>query len=134
MTAAPATLIETMHGISALLQAGDYRAAHEKLEAVVAARPDFVEGLRLLGGSKQALGDAAGAEALLRRALALDPRWTPTLATLGELLLTAGRVQEAEPLLRDAAAGTPPSLRAAFVLARHCNDSRRPADALAVAA
>src|SRR5262249_60120102 len=51
-----------------------------------------------------------------------------------EMLLTSGRVQEAELLLRDAAAGTPPSLRAAFVLARHYNDSRRPADALAVAA
>ena len=126
--------IDAMRRIGGLLQAGRYGEAHEQLERVVAEHPRFAEGQRLLGGCKQALGDRAGAEALLRRALALDPGWTPTLATLGELLLTAGRVQEAETLLRDAATGTPPSPRAAFVLARHFNDNRRPADALAVAA
>lgn len=123
-----------MRRIGALLQAGDYRGAHDRLEAVVAARPRFAEGLRLLGGCKQALGDHAGAKAMLARSLAADPHWTPTLATLGEMLLTAGRTSEAESMLRDAAAGRPPSLRAAFVLARHFNDGRRPAEALAVAA
>jgi len=64
-----------------------------------------VEALRLLAGAKQALGDPAAAEGLLRRALALDPNWTPTLATLGELLL-----------------------------ARYYNDTGRPGEALGVAA
>jgi len=127
-------LIDSMRRVSALLQAGSFRVAHDELEAIVAANPEFVEALRLLAGTKQALGDAAAAERLLRRALNLEPGWTPTLATLGELLLTAGRGSEAEPLLQRAAAGSPPYPRAALLLARYYNDLGRPAQALAVAA
>ena len=128
------TLIEAMRGITALLRAGSFCSAQEQLETIVAANPDFVEALRLLGGVKQALGDPPGAETLLRRALELDPHWTPTLATLGELLLTGGRSSEAEPLLQRALAGTPPNARAALLLARYYNDTGRPAQALAIAA
>jgi len=128
------TLIDAMRRISELLQAGSFRAAHDQLQTIVHANPGFVEGLRLLAGTKQALGDAAAAEQLLRRALTLDPNWTPTLATLGELLLSSGRASEAEPLLQRAVAGSPPYPRAALVLARYYNDTGRPAQALAVAA
>jgi tetratricopeptide (TPR) repeat protein len=127
-------LIEAMRRISALLQAGSFRVAHEQLEAIVEANPKFVEALRLFAGTKQALGDAAAAEILLRRALALDPAWTPTLATLGELLLVSGRGGEAEPLLQLAAAGPPPYPRAALLLARYYNDLGKPALALKAAA
>jgi Flp pilus assembly protein TadD len=127
-------LIDAMRRISELLRAGNFRSAHQQLETIVAANPDFVEALRLLGGAKQALGDPEGAEPLLRRALELDPNWTPTLATLGELLLASGRGSEAEPLLRRALTGSPPHPRAALLLARHYNDSGRPAQALDVAA
>src|SRR6202140_5943966 len=127
-------LIDAMRRVSALLQAGSFRVAQSQLEAIVAANPAYVEGLRLLAGTKQALGDAAAAEKLLRRALKLDPGWTPTPATLGELLLSSGRGSEAESLLQRAAAGSPPYPRAALLLARYCNDMRRPAEALAVAA
>src|SRR2546421_9166395 len=127
-------LIEAMRRISELLRTGSYRAAHDELEPIVAANPGFVEALRLLAGAKQALGDPAAAEALLRRALALDRNWTPTLATLGELLLGNGRGSEAEPLLKRAVAGSPPLPRAALLLARYYNDTGRPSLALAVAA
>ena len=127
-------LIDAMRRISALLQAGSFRLAQTQLEAIVAAHPEYVEGLRLFAGTKQALGDAAAAEKLLRRALKLDPSWTPTLATLGELLLSSGRGSEAESLLQRALAGSLPSPRAAMLLARYYNDMRRPAQALAVAA
>lgn len=120
-----------MRRIGALLQAGDWRAAHDRLEGVVAEHPDYVEALRLYAGTQQALGDVDAAEALLRRAFALDPNWAPTLATLGELLLDRGRGDEAEPLLRRAAQRMP---RAALVLARYCNHMQRPADALALLA
>ncbi|MBS0569030.1 MAG: tetratricopeptide repeat protein [Proteobacteria bacterium] len=133
MAAALPASVGTLRQIDALLQAGDFRAAQEQLAALVAQQPQFVEGLRLLAGTHQALGDRASAEHLLRRALTLDPQWTPTLAMLGELLLGSGRGSEAESLLRAAAAGTPPSARAALILARHCNDTHRPRDALAVA-
>jgi tetratricopeptide (TPR) repeat protein len=127
-------LIDAMRRASALLQAGNSRLAQTQLEAIVAANPDYVEGLRLLAGTQQALGDAEAAEKLLRRALELDPGWTPTLATLGELLLLSGRASEAESLLQRAAAGSPPYPRAALLLARYYNDMRRPAEALAAAA
>jgi Flp pilus assembly protein TadD len=127
-------LLEAMRQVSAQLQAGQFRQAHDRLELIVAALPGFVEALRLLAGAKLALGDAQLAERLLRRALELDANWPPTLTTLGELLLAAGRSTEATPFLERAAAGTPPDPRAALVLARLYNDTRRPADAVRVAA
>jgi tetratricopeptide (TPR) repeat protein len=134
MAAMTPALIDDMRRISELLRAGSFQSAHEQLEAIVAANPGYVEGLRLLAGTKQALGDPAASEALLRQALELDPNWIPTLATLGELLLASGRGSEAEPLLQRALAGSPPYPRAALLLARHYNDSGRPAQALEVAA
>jgi Flp pilus assembly protein TadD len=128
------TLIDAMRRVSALLQAGSFRVAHDQLEAIVAANPEFVEGLRLFAGTKQALGDPHAAETLLRRALELDPNWTPTLTSLGELLQNSGRGGEAEPLLRRAIAGSRAHPRAALLLTRYYNDSGDPQQALAVAA
>jgi len=123
-----------MRSIGGLLQAGQFRAAHERLESVARDNPTFVEALRLLAGTKLTLGDAAAAEGLLRRALELDPDWTPTLTTLGELLLAGGRGTEAEPVLRRAVEGSRADPRAALVLARYYNDTGSPGQALAVAA
>src|SRR3954467_2776656 len=100
-------LTETMRRISELLQQGQYSAAHAQLESVVAANPDYVEGLRLLAGTKQVLGDVAQAESLLRRALEADSAWRPTLTTLAELLLSTGRSAEAIPFLQRAVRGSP---------------------------
>ena len=134
MAAMTAALTDTMREISGLLQAGSYRMAHDQLAAVVDAHPTYVEALRLLAGTKQALGEREAAEALLRRALGLDPHWAPTLTTLAELLLGSGRGPEAETYLKRAASGTPPYPRAVLLLARYCNDNGRAAEALAVAA
>ncbi|HEX4619401.1 MAG TPA: tetratricopeptide repeat protein, partial [Steroidobacteraceae bacterium] len=123
-----------MRRISGLLQSGQYGAAHAQLESLVAANPDYVEGLRLLAGTKQALGDPAQAESLLRRALEVDPASPPTLTTLAELLLLAGRSAEAVPLLVRALQGSPPYPRAAFLLARLYLNTGQPALALEVAA
>lgn len=123
-----------MHRVNDMLQRGEFRAAHDRLVSIVLDHPDFAEAQRLLAGAKLALGDAAGAEALLRRAIALDPEWTPTLTMLGEWLLNAGRHEEGEQLLRRAAGAQAADPRAALILARYCNDRRRHADALAIAA
>jgi len=122
-----------MRRISGLIQAGQYRAAHEQLEALVAANPCYVEGLRLLAGTKQALGDTVQAESLLRRALEIEPRSAPTLTTLAELLLLSGRSGEAVPLLRRAIESSPAHPRAAFLLARHYLNTGQPGPALEVA-
>ena len=127
-------LTESMRGISALLQSGEYRAAHAQLESLVAANPNYVEGLRLLAGTKQTLGDIAQAEILLRRALGIEPKWAPTLTMLAELLLLSGRSAEAVPLLQRAIQGAPPFPRAALLLVRHYLAAGQPALALEVAA
>ena len=123
-----------MREISAQLQAGEYRAAHDRLGPIVASYPEFAEAQRLLAGAKLVLGDPAGAEALLRHAIEVNPAWTPTLTMLGELLLSSGRTAEAEAVLQRALAAGTPDPRAAMVLARRYNVSGRPAQALAVAA
>ena len=123
-----------MRAISALLQAGQFHAAQQRLEGIVETNPSFVEALRLLAGTKLALGDARGAEEILRRALEIDPTWTPTHTTLGELLLANGRGSEAERALERALEGSRPDPRAALVLSRYYNDTARPARALQVAA
>jgi len=126
-------LAESMRRISGLLQSGQYSAAHSQLESLVSAYPDYVEGLRLLAGTKQALGDIAQAESLLQRALEIDPKWAPTLTTLAELLLIAGRSAEAVPLVQRAIQFSPPYTRAALLLVRHYLDAGHPASALDVA-
>jgi tetratricopeptide (TPR) repeat protein len=126
-------LAESMRRISGLLQSGQYSAAHSQLESLVTANPDYVEGLRLLAGTKQALGDPAQAEPLLRRALEIDPLWAPTLTTLAELLLMTGRSAEAVPLLQRAIQCSPPYTRAALLLVRHYLDTGQPASALDIA-
>ena len=126
-------LAESMRRISALLQSGHYETAHTQLESLIAANPRYLEGLRLLAGTKQALGDAVQAELLLQRGLEIDPRSTPTLIALAELLLLAGRSAEAVPLLQRALQGGVPHPRAALLLARHYLDAGQPASALEVA-
>jgi tetratricopeptide (TPR) repeat protein len=128
-----AALTDSMRRISGLLQAGQFAEAHSQLETLVAANPNYVEGLRLLAGTKQALGDLTQVEALLRRALDLDPQWTPTLTALAEFLLTVGRSDEAVPLLQRAVQGLPAYPRAALLLVRHYMDTGRPAPALEIA-
>jgi tetratricopeptide (TPR) repeat protein len=127
-------LAESMRGIGALLQSGHYDAAQVQLESVVAANPRYLEGLLLLAGIKQALGDIGQAELLLRRGLEIDAASSLTLTALAELLLLAGRNAEAVPLLQRAIRGAPPHPRAALLLARHYLDSGQPALALEVAA
>jgi predicted Zn-dependent protease len=126
-------LAESMRRISGLLQSGQYVAAHSQLESLVTANPEYVEGLRLFAGTKQALGDLTHAESLLRRALEIDPIWPPTLTTLAELLLVAGRGAEAVPLLQRAIQGSPAYPRAALLLVRYYMDVGQPAAALDIA-
>lgn len=124
-------LVDALRQVGALLQSGALQQAHDQLSKLVAEHPECAEALRLLGGLRMGFGDSIGAEKLLRDALARDPNWAPTLATLGELLLGDGRTDEAETLLRRAATKMP---QAALLLARHCNDRQRPAEALALLA
>jgi len=130
----PAQLHAAMQRVNGLLQAGDFRAAHDQLRGVVETHPDYAEAQRLFGGVTLMLGDAAGAEEILRHAIELDPDWAPTLTTLGELLLGSGRHAEAESFLQRAVTARQPDPHAAQVLARYYTDRRQPARALAIVA
>jgi Flp pilus assembly protein TadD len=130
----PDTLRDAMRHVDGLLKAGDFRGAHDRLATIVEAHPDFAEAHRLLAGARLALGDATGAERVLRKAASLEPAWPPVFTMLGELLLNGGRQTEAEEFLLRAATGARADPRAVLVLARFYNDSRRHARALAVAA
>ncbi|GLQ93123.1 putative 2OG-Fe(II) oxygenase [Dyella acidisoli] len=127
----PPSLLEAMQQVGKLLQGGDFHGARDRLQSIVEEHPDYAEALRLLGGIRQAQGDIEGAEALLRKAMAADPGWAPTWASLGELLLNSGRQDEAVPLLQRVAQRLP---HAALLLARHYNDQQRPTDALTIVA
>src|SRR5690348_6257390 len=102
----PTTLVDVVQRINGLLQAGEFRAAHDSLEVIARDHPDFAEARRLLAGVKLTLGDASGAEKVLREAAAFDSTWSPTLTMLGELLLGSGRHEEAEQFLLKAATAT----------------------------
>ena len=127
-----AQLLDAMRQINGLLQAGDFRTAHDRLEIIASANPDYGEARRLLAGVKLELGDAAGAEQVLREAAVSSSVWPPVLTMLGELLLGSGRQTEAEQFLLRAATGAPADPRAALVLGRRYNDTRRHAQALAI--
>ncbi len=127
-------LSDSLRHISALLRAGEYRTAHDELLQILDAHPRHAEAVRLLAGTKQALGDPTTAEALLRQARALAPEWAPTLTTLAELLLAKGGTEEAESLLQRAITTSPRYRPAALALARHFNASARAAEALRVVA
>lgn len=133
MNPPPAATLDEMQQINVLLQRGEFSAARDRLELVVANNPGFVEAQRLLAGARFALGDTAAAEALLRQAMLVDPDWTPTLTMLGEWLLQSGSCGEGETLLQRAIHAKAADPRAALILARFYNDHGRHADALATA-
>ena len=127
-------LPESMRRIRALLQSGHYGEAHTRLESLVAANPRYLEGLRLLAGTKQALGEVGEAELLLRRGLEIDPQSSPVRVALAEMLLLAGRSAEAVPLLQQVMQSPAPHPRAALLLTRHYLNTGQPVLALEVAA
>jgi Flp pilus assembly protein TadD len=87
-----------------LLQRGDAPAARAELEALVTGAPNDADLLNLLGVALAAAGDA-GAEPVLRRALALRPDFPEALNNLARLLATRSTPEsrdEARRLLLEA--------------------------------
>ena len=78
-----------------LLARGDRAGAAVELEALTRLRPDWVEALYNYGTTLMDLQRDAEAEAVLRRVVALDPRFLPVYRMLGSLLHKQGRVAEA---------------------------------------
>jgi tetratricopeptide (TPR) repeat protein len=75
------------------------KAEYVASQRVDADRPEAHLNLGVLAARS---GDAAGAEAEFRQALALDPRFAPAAVNLADLYRSLGREQDAEATLRDA--------------------------------
>jgi tetratricopeptide (TPR) repeat protein len=85
--------------------------AKAALTQLVAAAPDDAESHQLLGRAKRMAGDAAGAEASLRRAVALSPNYPAALSALGSLLLDEGKYEDADAVYQTLCAQSPLSGR-----------------------
>lgn len=91
-----------------LEEKGNDMEALEAYEGLLRRHPDSVVGWTNAANVRARLGDAAGAEAAYRRALALAPGDRDALNNLAWLLFIEGRLAEAEPLARAAAGADGP--------------------------
>lgn len=115
----------TLHQQGNLLEAGEiYRD-------ILAADPDQVDALNLMGVVMQAAGDLETAEQLLARATELAPDYFAPFANLGNVLQVAGRVTDAITAFRTALELNPQSVESANNLASALNESAAHDDALA---
>lgn len=107
-TVAPANPMAALPAaIRSKLQSGDLKGACAQLERHVAATPDDINALHVLGELHFNLGDAAKAETALLRVLKVAPRYVPALHALGLLRLRGGRPADALPVLQTAVAASP---------------------------
>jgi tetratricopeptide (TPR) repeat protein len=97
-----------------LAEAGRRDEARAEFEALLRLEPDSVPGLTGLGAVLAGLGDLAGAEATLRRALEHEPEAAQARLNLAQVLERAKRSDEARDEYRRVAEDeqAPPDLRA----------------------
>lgn len=89
--------------------AGKYPEARAVLQKIQKDCPAFAQAFALEAEISIAENDAAGAEALLRRALEANRFYSPASLRLGAMKLESGDAEEAETFFRDAAETLPRS-------------------------
>jgi tetratricopeptide (TPR) repeat protein len=94
------------YGIGLLLQ-GDLKAAEAAFLKVTQMEPGYTDGYVNVARARLQEGNMAGAEEMLRRALALDAELAKTHFFLGTVLKSLGRYDEALTHLRTASAKYP---------------------------
>lgn len=82
------------------IEAGEYRAALDQLEALEAERSDDADVYNLLGYSHRKLEQYERAERYYKRALSIDPEHRGANEYLGELYLQTGRPELARERLQ----------------------------------
>jgi Flp pilus assembly protein TadD len=117
LVADPVARSDGMARGTASLRQGQYTAAIEQLEAVVAASPSSSEAHRILGAAYGANRNHMQSVLHLDTAIRLAPRDERARVALGRELADAGKPQEAEQVLRDAIAVLPSSGQARWALA-----------------
>ncbi len=86
---------------------GQFEAAAEAYEQVLAAAPTDFESWNNLGNARQALGDLPDSVEALQHAVRLNPLAAPSRLNLAAALAASGRFAEAEETLAKAAADFP---------------------------
>lgn len=114
------------------MQTGRFAAARDRLQQIIALRPDIAQAHWLLAGALLNTGAVEAAEHSVRTAVRLDPRNASSAALLGEILQRQGRADEAERSLRHALALSPHHLPAATRLVELLLAQARPREALAL--
>lgn len=105
-------------GVQLIVEKSDYRGAVAQFEKAISKYPSYYEAYAAMGLAQDKLGDAAAAEASLRKSIDLSAEKYPqAMVDLASILNGRKRFNEAEPLLRKAIALDASSWRAQFELA-----------------
>ncbi len=128
----PAQAVPLLQAASQGLSAGQPAKARALLEQVLRVAPRSSDALHLYAVSLRLLGDAAGAEAPARQAIAVDKKQASFHATLGDILVQLGRKDQAEKSYRAALVLNRFYMPAARQLALLLTELGRPEDAVKV--
>lgn len=122
-------------GMSLVDSKKDYAGAIAQFESAIRDFPSYYEAYAEMGITHYYMGDAASAEAELRKAIELSSgKYSVANFDLAELLNNTARYADAEPVARQAVAADDSSSRGYYELARAQWGLKRPAEAEANAA
>ena len=105
-------------GVQLIVDKSDYRGAVAEFARAIAKYPTYYEAYAAMGLAQNRMGDAAAAEAALRKSIELSAEKYPqAMVDLAAMFNVQKRFSDAEPLLRKAIAVDASSWRGQFELA-----------------
>jgi thioredoxin-like negative regulator of GroEL len=118
-------------GVQLVVEKSDYRGAVTQFEHAIAKYPSYYEAYAAMGLAQNKIGDAAGAEASLRKSIELSAEKYPqAMVDLATMYNAGKRFSDSEPLLRKVIALDASSWRGQFELAVALSGMKRFSDAL----
>jgi tetratricopeptide (TPR) repeat protein len=122
-------------GVQLIVEKSDYRGAVAQFSHAIARYPSYYEAYAAMGLAQDKMGDAAAAEAALRKSIELSAEKYPqAMVDLAAMFNGRKRFSEAEPLLRKVIALDASSWRGQFELAVALSGQQRYKEALSCAA
>jgi tetratricopeptide (TPR) repeat protein len=121
-------------GVQLIVDKSDYRGAVAEFARAIARYPTYYEAYAAMGLAQNRMGDAAAAEAALRKSIELSAEKYPqAMVDLAAMFNVQKRFSDAEPLLREAIAVDASSWRGQFELAVALGGEQRYKEALVCA-
>jgi Flp pilus assembly protein TadD len=118
-------------GVQLVVDKADYRGAVAQFERAIAKYPSYYEAYAAMGLAQNKIGDAAAAEASLRKSIELSAEKYPqAMVDLATMYNAGKRFSDSEPLLRKVIALDASSWRGQFELAVALSGMKRFSDAL----